>query len=300
MIDRISFYEQIAKNKRNSFLLMLIIVIILVSLAYVIGRIYEAYFFFILIIGTIISISYVLIGYYNSGKIALASIRAIPADRGQYRQYYNSVEALTLASGLPMPKLYIMQNAEINAFATGRNPKNAVICVTTGALNKLNKHELEGVLAHELSHIGNYDIRFMTLVAVLVGMISIISQLFLRSLQFQGRDRDGGGKANAILMLIGLILAILAPIVVMLVQLAISRKREYAADASAVKFTRSPTGLISAFKKIKAEHVPVEHAKQINKALAPLFISDPFKRKISGLLSTHPPLDERIKILEMM
>lgn len=298
MQDRISFYEQISKNKRNSIFLIIAIFLVFILLSYVIGLIYQDYFFFILILGIIISIFYVLIGYYNSDKIALASVNAQPVSRQQYRQYYNSVEGLTLASGMPMPKLYVMQNQEINAFATGRNPQNSVICVTTGALEKLNKQELEGVLAHELSHVSNYDIRFMTLVAVLVGMVAIISEIFLRSLWFRGRDRDG--RANAILMLIGIILAVLAPLAVMLVQLAISRKREYAADASAVKFTRYPPGLMNALKKIKNEHVPAEETKKINKAVAPLFISDPFKKKISGLFQTHPPIERRIEILSRM
>jgi len=297
-IERISFYDQIARNKRNSIFLIIAIFAVFILLAYVIGLIYSDSFFLILIAGIIISILYVLIGYYNSDKIALASVSAVPADRSQFSQYYNIVEGLTLASGLPMPQLYVMQNSEINAFATGRDPKKSVVCVTTGALEKLSKQELEGVLSHELSHIANYDIRFMTLVAVLVGMIAIISEIFLRSLWFRGNDREG--KGNVALMIIGIVLAILAPIVVMLVQLAISRKREYAADASAVKFTRSPTGLKNALIKIKNEHVPAEDAKRINKAVAPLFISDPFKRKISGLLQTHPPIEKRIEILDRM
>lgn len=294
--DRISFYEQIARNKRNSVFLIIIIFAVFILLSYIIGLIYSDSFFFILILGIIISIFYVLISYYNSDKIALASVRAQPASRQEYRQYYDSVEGLTLASGLPMPKLYVMQNEQINAFATGRDPKHSVICVTTGALKKMNKQELEGVIGHELSHIADYDIRFMTLVAVMVGMIAIISELFLRSLWFRGsggeRDRERG---NAILLLIGIVLAILAPIAVQLVQLAISRKREYAADASSVKFTRSPTGLINALKKIKNETTEMK----VSGAVAPLFIANPFKR-ISGLFQTHPPLDERIRILERM
>jgi heat shock protein HtpX len=297
--DRVSFYEQISRNKRNSVFLIIIIFIVFILLAYVIGLIYHDYFFFILIIGTIISIFYVLIGYYNSDKIAIASVNAKPASRQQYSQYYNIVEGLTIASGLPMPKLYIMENNQINAFATGRDPKHAVVCVTTGALQKLSRAELEGVLSHELSHVANYDIRFMTLVAVLVGMIAIISQIFLRSLWIRGSDREDN-KSGAILMLIGVLLAILAPIAVKLVELAISRRREYAADASSVKFTRSPTGLIGALKKIKTDSINENDMKKISKATAPLFISDPFRRKFENLLSTHPPIDERIRILQSM
>ena len=249
-------------------------------------------FFTIMIIAIIFSIIYLLITYYKSDKIAIASVGAKPASREKHKQYYSSVEGLTIASGLPMPKLYIMNSSQINAFASGRNPENAVVCVTDGALEKLDKNELEGVLAHELSHIANYDMRFMTLVAVMVGMIAIISEIFLRSLWLRGNDRESRG--NAILMIVGLVLAILAPIIVQLVQLAISRKREYMADASSVKFTRYPKGLINALKKIQAEHSLPE--KKISKAIAPLFFANPFK----NLGSTHPPIEERIKVLERM
>lgn len=231
-MEKISFYDQISRNKRNSIILISLIFLVLLAIGYVIAKINPGYFFVIMILSIIISLSYILISYYNSDKIALASVNAKPATREKYRQYYNSVEGLTLASGMPMPKLYVMENPQINAFATGRDPQHSVICVTTGSLEKLNKQELEGVLAHELSHISNFDIRFMTLTAVLVGMIAIISEIFLRSMLFKG-DREN--KGGAILFIIGIALAILAPIVVQLVQLAISRKREYVADASAVK-----------------------------------------------------------------
>ncbi len=297
-IDRISFHDQIARNKQKSFILVALVIIAIIVLAYVIGQIYGDPFLF-LIIGTIVAVIYSLIGYYGSSGMAVASVGAREADRRQYPQYYNTVEGLCIASGLPMPKLYIMENSQINAFASGRNPQNSVICVTTGALQNLDKHELEGVLSHELSHIANYDIRFMTLVAILVGMVAIISEIFLRSLWYgHGGSNDSNNKGNAIFLLIGIILAILAPIFVHLVQLAISRKREYTADASAVKFTRSPTGLIGALKKIKKEHINPKESKHISKVIAPLFISNPFKN--SDITSTHPALDKRIAILERM
>jgi len=279
---------------------MAIIFVVFVLLGAVIGMIYRADFFIIMIIAIIISISYLLISYYNSDKIAIASVRAREApNSGNFRQYHNVVENMTLASGLPKPRLYYMEDSQINAFASGRSPEHAVLCVTTGTLEKLNKQELEGVIGHEMSHIANYDIRFMTLVAVMVGLIAIVSEIFLRSL-FYRSGGDRGGKGNAGLLIIGIVLAILAPIFVQLVQLAISRKREYVADANSVKFIRSPTGLIGALKKIKQEQVSGGEKKPIPKAVAPLFMADPFKTKVSGLFMTHPPLEKRIAVLEKM
>ncbi|MDP3987060.1 MAG: M48 family metallopeptidase, partial [Nanoarchaeota archaeon] len=199
------------------------------------------------------------------------------------------------------PRLYVMEGEEINAFASGRDPEHSVICFTTGALKKLDKQEIEGVMAHEMSHIANYDIRFMTLTAVLIGMVSIIAQMFLRSLWFGGMGQDRDGRTQIILIVVGILFAILAPIAAQLVSFAISRKREYAADASGVKFTRYPRGLADALRKIKGEHVSESERKhRVSKAMAPLFISDPFKRKVQGLFSTHPPVDERIRRLEKM
>ncbi|MEK6845098.1 MAG: M48 family metallopeptidase, partial [Nanoarchaeota archaeon] len=291
-MERIDFRDQISSNKLKSFFLIFIVLMFIVALGYVISFAFSpAYFSFIMIIAIIFSIFYIMIGYYNSHKIAIASVGAKPASREKHKMFYDLVEGLTLASGLPMPKLYVMPSQQINAFASGRNPKKAVICVTEGALNKLDRKELEGVLAHELGHVGNYDIRYMTLVAVLVGMIAIISQIFLRSLWFSNGE---GNKKNAIFIIIGIALAILAPIVVWLVQMSISRKREYSADATAVKFTRYPDGLIKALEKIKHEHTPPE--KKVNKAVAPLFFSNPFK----NLGSTHPPIEKRIEALRRM
>ncbi|MFH1521562.1 MAG: M48 family metalloprotease [archaeon] len=295
-MQRLSFHEEIRKNKRNSYLLIGIVLAILLALVYTIGLVVGGdLFFIILIVGTIISIVYVVGGYYKSADLAIASVNAKKATGTEYRQYHNIVEGLCLASGLPKPKLYIMKNQQINAFASGRDPQHAVICITTGMLDKLTKQEIEGVLAHELSHVANYDIRFMTLTAVLVGMIAIISQIFLRSLFWSaiaggGSDRNNN---NAILMVIGIVLAILAPIVVALVQLAISRKREYAADSSAVKFMRTPTGLIGALKKIQF-NTPMK----VSGAVAPLFLAKPTKEK--EWFQTHPPLNKRINRLERM
>ncbi len=291
---RIDFRDQISRNKLKSVILMLSIFAVIVVLGYVMSYAFEpGYFFVIMIFSIIFSLFYLMITYYNSDKVAIASVGARQIKReGEYKQYYDLVEGLTLASGLPMPKLYVMPSRQINAFASGRDPQHSVVCVTEGALEKLDKKELEGVLAHELGHVGSYDIRYMTLVAVMVGMISIISELFLRSLWFKSGDRDDS-KGNAIFMLIGVLLAVLAPIFVYFVQLAISRKREFSADASAVKFTRYPPGLIGALKKIKEENQP---DKKINKAVAPLFFTNPFKE----FGSTHPAIEKRIEVLERM
>lgn len=293
-MKRIDFRDQISRNKTKSVLLMFSIFVLIIALGYAISFAFDpGYFFVILIIAIIFSISYLLIMFYNSDKIAIASVGAKLADRTKYRQFYSLVEGLTLASGLPMPKLYVMPSKQINAFASGRNPAHAVVCVTEGALDKLDKTELEGVLAHELGHIANYDIRYMTLIAVMVGIISIVSQIFLRSLWF-GAGGRGNNKGQAIFMIIGIVMAILAPIVVYFVQMSISRKREFTADATAVKFTRYPQGLINALKKIKEENTVPE--KKVSKAIAPLFISSPFKH--AG--RTHPPLEKRIEVLERM
>ncbi len=292
-MEHIDFRDQISRNKRKSFFLMFSIFIVIILLGYVISLAFDpGYFFFIMIIAIIFSLFYLSVNYYNSDKIALSSVGAKEADKEKNKQFYDVVESLTIASGLPMPKLYIMESPQINAFASGRDPGHAVICVTRGSLDKLDKKELEGVLAHELSHVANYDIRYMTLATVMVGIISIISEIFLRSLWFKGNDSNN--KNGGIFLLIGIVLAIIAPIIVWLVQLAISRKREYTADASAVEFTRYPKGLIEALKKIQKENEP---EKKIPKAVAPLFFSNPLR---ANLASTHPPIEKRIEVLERM
>ena len=293
-MGHIDFRDQISRNKRKSIFLIISIFVVIVALGYAISFAFDpGYFFIIMIIAIIFSLSYLLVTFYNSDKIAISSVGAKKADPIKHRQFYSLVEGLTIASGLPMPRLFVMKSSQINAFASGRNPKKAVICVTEGALKKLEKRELEGVLAHELGHIANYDIRFITLVAVMVGIISIISQIFLRSLWFKSGD-GGDGKAQMIFMIVGIVLAILAPIVVYFVQMSISRKREFSADATAVQFTRYPAGLIGALKKIKGDTSPSE--KRVSKALAPLFIRSPFK----NMGGTHPPLEKRIQVLERM
>ena len=290
MTTKVDFRDQISKNKWKSYFLLAIIFSVFVLFGYVISFAFSpGYFFIIMIFSIVFSLSYILITYYNSDKIAIASVKAKKASREHYKQYHDLVEGLAIASGIPKPKLYIMHSPNINAFASGRNPEKAVICVTTGLLEKLDKKEIEGVLAHELGHVANFDIRYMTMATVMVGLISIIAEMFLYSLWFRG----GGGNKNMIFIFIGIAMAILAPIVVKLVQLSISRKREFNADASAVKFTRYPNGLIGALEKIKRENYP---EKKVSKAIAPLFFSNPLK----GLGSTHPPIEKRIEILKRM
>lgn len=292
---RLSFRDEIARNKRNSFLLISIVLLVLLALVYAISAVVSPeYTFIILIVGTIITILYVVISYYKSADIAIASVGAKKASHSHYKRYHDLVEGIALASGLPKPKLYIMEERQINAFASGRDPENAVICLTTGALEKLDKQELEGVIAHEISHIANYDIRFMTLTAVLVGLISIVSQIFLRSLWF---GAGSGGKDNKhwIFLVIAIALAILSPILVALVQLAISRKREYAADSTAVKFMRTPTGLKNALRKIQHN---TEARIKVPDAVSALFLAKPSRHR--EWFQTHPPLSKRIARLDKM
>ncbi len=302
-MEKISFFDQIEKNKKNSYFLIFFVFIVLIGLGFVFSQVFDpGATFIILIFSIIFSISYTVGTYYYSDKIALASVGATPAVGEQYSRLRNRVEGLSMAAGLPKPGVYVMHSPEINAFATGRDPEHSVICVTDGALQRLTEPELEGVLAHEMSHVANYDIRFVTLAAVMVGIISIASQLFLRSMWLGGGrsndERRGGG--GAIFLVIGIILAILAPIVVKLVQLAISRRREYMADAGSVQLTRYPGNLISALKKIKAYYEGgAPHAK-VSDAVAPMFFADPLHARFVNLFNTHPPIEDRIKVLEAM
>ncbi|MEM2089662.1 MAG: M48 family metallopeptidase [Candidatus Pacearchaeota archaeon] len=294
MKKKISFYDQIAKNKFKSFLLMIIVFMVIIAIGYLISLAFSpSYFFVIMAIASCFAILYVFLTYNNCEKIALKSVGAVEADPKKYPQLHNAIENMALAAGIPKPKVYIMKGDQINAFASGRDPKRAVICVTEGCINKLNKQELEGVIGHEISHIANYDIRFMTVVAVVVGAVSIFSQLFLRSLWFSRAERREG---NAFLFLIAIVLAIIAPLIAMLIQFSISRKREFMADAGSVQLTRYPPGLIGALKKIKAEHEKLN----VPGAMKPLFFSDVTKKEASSLLSTHPSIDDRIKALEAM
>lgn len=292
-------YKEIASNKRRTILLMGIFLIFVISLGWIFSRIFDATW--ILPAAVVFAVFQALISYYYSDSITLFVSRAHQAPRKEpYLDLHRVVENLAITAGLPKPRIYVIDDTAPNAFATGRDPKHAVVAVTTGLLNKLNKTELEGVISHELSHIGNYDIRLMTIVVVLVGVVALISDWFLRWSWWGGRFRrnEGGGQAQAILFLVGIALAILAPIAAWLIQLAISRRREYLADASGALLTRYPEGLASALEKISQDKEPLEVA---NRATAHLYIVNPIKGKnIAVWFSTHPPIEDRIKKLRGM
>ncbi|MDO8429583.1 MAG: M48 family metallopeptidase [Candidatus Daviesbacteria bacterium] len=240
--------------------------------------------------------------YYFSDKIVLAISGARQIQKKDKPDLFRSVENLAIASGLPMPKVYIMQDTAPNAFATGRDPKHAVVCFTTGILDKLNKAELEGVIAHELSHVKNRDTLLMTIVSVLVGLLALLADWFLRVTWYGGHDRDSDNKGHAIFFVIALVAAIIAPIIGTLIQLAISRRREYLADASAAYLTRDPEQLAYALQKISGDKEPLEAA---NRATAHLYITNPLKGSeavgwFSSLFMTHPPIPERVKALMAM
>lgn len=252
-----------------------------------------------LFVGILLSFGITSISYFQGDKIALMTTGAKATTKEDNRYVYNMLENLCITTGIPMPKLYIIEDQAINAFATGRKPETASIAVTRGAIEKLENEELEGVLSHELSHIKNYDIRFMMLVAVLVGSISIMANIFLHTGRLSRRDNNReGGNITAVFAIIGVVLAILSPIIAELIKLAVSRRREYLADASGSLITRYPEGLAKALEKIASENRPMANASS---ATAHLFISSPFSgKKFAGLFSTHPPVDDRIKKLREM
>jgi len=298
-----SLYTQQDKNIRKTWILFSLFLIIVISVGWIFAQIYNNTF--ILYFAVVFSVLMNVIAYWYSDKIVLKMARAVPIEKKISPELYNIVENLCITAGLPMPKIYLIREKAPNAFATGRNPQHAVVAVTEGLLERLERSELEGVIAHELSHIGNRDMLLSTAVIVLVGFISILSDLFLR-FNFSGfdgrRSREGGGQAHAILMLIGVILAVLAPLAAMLIQLAISRKREFLADASGALLTRYPEGLASALEKISSDLTPMRVA---NNTTAHLWLDDPFKGKkktsqLHRLFMTHPPIEDRIKTLRNM
>ena len=290
------------KNKFESGLIISIFIVVITLIIYYVCNALDLGTFSI-VIALAFSIGTAWGSYYYSDKIVLASCKARPATKEENLQLVNILDALMVTAGLPKkPDLYVVEDAQPNAFATGRNPEHAVICVTTGLLDKLEYYELEGVIAHEMSHIKNYDILLSTVVSVFIGFIVMISDIFSRALFWGGvKDRDSDSKANGILMLIGLVFLILSPIFGTLMQLALSRKREFLADSTAVEFTRNPDGLISALQKLENDPNELEPA---NSATANMYIVNPFKKdgekgkkKKSSLWSTHPSTEARIEAL---
>lgn len=295
-----TLYSQAESNIRKTWLLISLFLIFIVGLGWVFSQYFQNPG--ILVIAVVFSLIMNVSAFWYSDKIVLSMVKAKPIEKKDNPELYRVVENLCITSGLPLPKIYIIPEQQANAFATGRDKNHAVVAITSGLLEKLDKAELEGVIAHELSHIGNRDILFMAMIVVLVGFVSIISDWFLRSMLFGnrrgGRDDRHGGQAGAILALVGMLLAILSPFIATLIQLAVSRKREFLADASGALLTRYPEGLARALEKIANDSTPMKAASN---ATSHLFISNPFKgKKLSGIFMTHPPIEERIKILRGM
>jgi heat shock protein HtpX len=301
-----TFRDRIAVNRRNSLFLIACFLAFVAVFGYVIGYAWigdpmGALFGLGLafVVGTVSGLA----TYYGGDRMVLAASRAKEITHEDAPVLFNVVEEMAIAAGLPMPKVYIINDSAPNAFATGRDLEHASVAVTSGLLKKLDRDELQGVIAHEMSHVGNFDIRYAMLVGVLVGTTVLISDFFLRGLWFgggRGGRREGGGQAQIIMLIVAILLAILAPLFARLLQLSISRQREYLADATAVQLTRNPKGLADALQKISGDREVLEAA---NRATAHLYIVNPikkFEKRARGLFSTHPPIEERIEILRQM
>lgn len=291
-------YSAIASNKRRSAFFVALFVMLVLAVALAWDQL-EGGGTTIVPIAGIVALGSSLAGYFAGDKIALAANGAIPVTKEDAKELHRLVENLAIAAGLPRPRIYVIPSPAINAFATGRDPRHAAVAVTQGALEKLERAELEGVLAHELSHIQNYDIRLMMIIAVFVGTIALLGDWFFRSRIFglHGRNRGRSG-APAVLALAGLVLLILSPLIAKLIQFAASRRREFLADASGVLLTRYPDGLKQALRKIQAVNTPVATA---NSATAHLYFANPLSgRRLAAFFSTHPPIEDRIKALEKM
>ncbi|MCE5224144.1 M48 family metalloprotease [bacterium] len=293
-------YDQIATNKRNTFLLVFVFTIIIILACYFLGEVWTTGGGLLgIVIGAVISVGLFLISYFSGDSVLLSTVGAKEVDPNSSSQFYNVVKEMSISSGTAMPKVYIVPDPSPNAFAAGRDPEHASLAVNEGLLQLMNREELQGVIAHEMSHIQNRDILYATIVAVMAGVIVIIASFFRNSWAFGGsrrRNSDGGGAA--IMFVIGLVFAIFAPIAAKLIQLAISRQREYLADASAAMMTRDPAGLASALKKLQTVSIK---ATTTNDAVAPLYFTEPrLHFNSASLFSTHPPIEERIARLERM
>jgi len=292
--------ESVFQNKAKTWLIMLLFAVFIPTLVYIFVKalgLSISYVWIALIFSILTSIA----SYFYSDKLVLATSGAKEAKKEDYPQFYEVVRKLSEEDNLPIPKLYIIKDESMNAFATGRSPQHAVVAATTGILSKMNKVELEGVISHELSHVKNLDIRLMTIVAILVGFVAILSNMFTNSLIFGNRDRDEKNNLQAVFLVIGIVLAILSPLIATLIQLAVSRKREFLADASGALLTKYPEGLASALEKLAKDTKTLRTA---NNATAHLYITNPFKGKdlsgLAGLFMTHPPIEERIRVLRSM
>ncbi len=288
--------RDVQKNKQKTFVIVSVFFLFIALFIYFLSALVFDNVIFAVIIGITISLLFSYNAYYYSDKIVLKLNKARIATKEEYAQLNHILEGLCIAANIPVPKLYVMEDTALNAFATGRNPENAVVCITTGLLEKLDKNELEGVIAHELSHIRNYDILLQTIVIVMVGFVVILSDAFSRGM-LRG-DSDNDNKVGAFVAIIGIIFLILSPLFAELMKLAISRNREYLADASAVELTRNKDGLISALKKLTTDD---EELEQANKSSSSLFIVNPLvkeRKKKNSLWSTHPTLDSRIERLQ--
>ncbi len=293
-------YQLVAKNKRRSIIITAAFIFFIVAAAYLMARAFGFSYDFVAV-ALIFSGITSFISYYWSHKIVLAISNARPARREEFFDFYTTVENLAMSQRLPMPDLYVIEDSAMNAFATGRDPEHAVVCATTGLLNRLNRSEIEGVMAHEMGHIQNYDIRLMSIVSILVGFIALISDWMLRMTFLGGRrrrrNREGNGQLQLIFIAAGLILALLSPIIAQLIKLALSRRREFLSDATSAAMTKNPEGLARALEKIALDKEPLEAA---NKATAHLYISNPLKNHhdaigmFANLFQTHPPVEERV------
>lgn len=296
-----AFYEEISANRRMTFFLFVVFFFLIIALGFIASFVIGSYF--ITPIFGVFAVIYIVISYYNSDRIVTAISGAKPADEKAFKKLHNIVEEMAIAAGIPKPRVYVIEDTAINAFATGRDPAHSVVCVTTGAVQFLSREELTGVIGHELSHIRNQDIKVMTIAAILVGLAVLLSDFLLRYMLWGGRgeSRDSkGGAIMLVLVVVGVLLAILTPIIAQVINFAISRKREYLADASSAQLTRYPQGLADALRKIAADKEPLEAA---NKATAHLYIANPLKGQklwMQSLFSTHPPIEGRIERLMKM
>jgi heat shock protein HtpX len=306
-------YENIASNRRRTAFIIVLFIIFIAALGFAIGTYFDyrygvsgAYSIMLMIFALVFAVIVSFASYYYSDKLVLQMTKAYPLIKEQDTRVYYIVEGLSIAAGLPMPKIYVIEESGMNAFTTGRNPSNSVLVLTRGIMNNLNDEELKGVVAHELSHVKNYDILLGTIIVILVGMVTIISNIMFRSFIFGGGRRSsssrnsGGGILNLIFLAIGLLLIVLSPLIATVIRFAISRQREYLADSNGALITRYPAGLASALRKISA----YSEVSTANNATAHMFISNPFgkntKVMFSSLFNTHPPIEERVRRLEKM